>query len=299
MDAPWRRDCLGASDAPALAGVDPFRTAGDVWLQKTGRLPDEERPFGEVSAIALGSAIGPLLVGMAAEKLHRAVAGEVWYRHPTAPLGCSVDGIVLDSPGVLIEAKTSGLLGPLPEHASWGEDGSDEVPESVIIQVHHSLAVLDAQPDVPVIRQIVVPALIGGRGFRCYRIERDDSLVEQLYEMETDWWHQYVEGDRCPPDDPPSMSTLRRQLRQPDAPPRTVDNTYVVEWRAAKDVLKQAEKMEEYCRRLVIADLGDGEIGECEAGRLTYRAVHRAAYMVPQGVVRTLRYSPRDKRKVA
>jgi predicted phage-related endonuclease len=293
---------LGASDAAALVGVDPWRTAGDVWAEKTGRvLLEDEEPADEMTATALGKAIGPLLVQIAAEKLHRPVAPEVWYRHPVGPLACSVDGIVLDPPAVLIEAKTSGLLGPMHlQHATtWGDDGSDEVPESVVIQVHHALAVLDAQPNVPVIRQILIPALIGGRGFRCYRIERNDALVDQLFEMETDWWHQYVDGDRCPPDDPPSMSTLRRQLRQADAPPRTVDNTYVVEWRAAKDVLKQAEKTEEFCRRLVIADLGDGEIGECAAGRLTYRAVHRAAYMVPQGVVRTLRFTPHRERQVA
>jgi predicted phage-related endonuclease len=301
MDAPWRRDCLGGSDAPALVGVDPFRTAGDVWAEKTGRLPmstaDSET---EIDPKTLGTALGPLLVDYAARRLGKPVAAEVYYRHPSAPMGCSVDGICFD-PGVLIEAKTTGILGPAhPQIApNYGDDGTDEVPESVLIQTHHSLAVLDAQPDVPRIGEILVPVLIGGRGLRCYRIVRDDALVTQLLELETDWWTQYVEGDRCPPDDPPSLTTLRRMERKPDAPTRVVDNTYVAEWQQAKAVLKQAEKIEEMSRRLVLADLGDGEIGECALGRLTYRAVHRAAYTVAPSIVRTLRFTPHRERQVA
>ena len=296
MDAPWRRDCLGGSDAPAILGVDPYRTAGDVWAEKTGRLPitDDDRDD-DLSPKLLGSVIGPLLVNLAARRLlGKPVAMEVFYRHPTAPMGCSVDGICFDPP-VLIEAKTSGLLGPAQATAAYGEDGSDEVPEPVMIQIHHNLAVLDAQPDLPRICEALVPVFIGGRAPRVYRIHRDetnDALVRQLSEFETEWWQKYVEGDRCPPEDPPSMPTLRRMVRKPEVAARPVDNTYVVEWLAAKDGLKQAEKLEEFTRRLVIGDLGDGEVGQCALGRVTYRAVRRAAYTVGPSTVRTLRFTP-------
>src|SRR5215467_10717948 len=295
---PWRRDCLGGSDAPAILGVDPYRTAGDVWAEKTGRLPVTAGDGDDdLSPKLLGSVIGPLLVNLAAKRmLGKPVAMEVFYRHPTAPMGCSVDGICFD-PAVLIEAKTTGLLSPAFSSA-YGEEGSDEVPEPVMIQIHHNLAVLDAQPDVPQIREVLVPVFIGGRGLRVYRIHRDDALVTELYDFETDWWQQYIEGDRCPPDEPPSMTTLRRMARHPETPGRPVDNTYVAEWQAAKDALKQAEKLEEFTRRLVIADLGDGEVGECALGRLTYRAVRRAAYTVAPSVVRTLRFSPSKEGQV-
>jgi len=299
MDAPWRRDCLGGSDAPAILGVDPYRTAGDVWAEKTGRLPitDDDRDD-DLSPKLLGSVIGPLLVNLAAKRLlGKPVAMEVFYRHPTAPMGCSVDGICFD-PAVLIEAKTAGLLGPAGSSAAYGEDGSDEVPEPVMVQVHHNLAVLDAQPDVPIIQDVLVPVFIGGRGLKVYKIHRDPALVTQLYEFETDWWRLYVEGDRCPPEEPPSLMTLRRMARKPEAAARPVDNTYVAEWLTAKDALKAAEKLEEFCRRLVIADLGDGEVGQCALGRLTYRAVRRAAYTVHASTVRTLRFSPNREGQV-
>jgi len=292
MDAPWRRDCLGGSDAPAILGVDPYRTAGDVWAEKTGRLPitDDDRED-DLSPKVLGSVIGPLLVNLAARRLlGKPVAMEVFYRHPTAPMGCSVDGICFD-PAVLIEAKTTGLLGPTFS-GTYGEDGSDEVPEPVMIQVHHNLAVLDGQPDVPLIDEVLVPVFMGGRGVKVYKIHRDPALVTQLYEFETDWWQKYVEGDRCPPEDPPSMTTLRRMVRKPELAARPVDPTYIVEWNAAKAALRQAEKLEELCRRNIIANLGDAEVGQCALGRVTYRAVRRAAYTVGPSTVRTLRFSP-------
>ena len=297
-EAPWRRDTLGGSDAPALVGVDPFKTAGDIWCEKTGRLPvfpDEDSPLDPRS---LGKAIGPLLVAYAARG--RPVAPEVWYQHPSAPMACSVDGLCVDD-GLLIEAKTTGLLGHIPEqyaHA-YGEDGTDEVPEAVQVQVHHAFAVLDAQPNLPPIRMALVPALIGGRGIRCYRIERNDALVADLVHLERAWWEDYVVADRCPADDPPSLETLRHMLRRSDAPPRVVDTTFVAEWLQAKAILKRATENEETLRRLILAELGDAEVGECDLGRLTYRPVHRAAYMVAASVYRSLRFTQTRERKVA
>jgi len=296
---PWRRDCIGSSDAPAIAGEDPFRTAGDVWAEKTGRIPasdsEENGSHATLSPLSLGSVIGPLLVNYAARMIDRPVAGEVWYRHPTAPLACSVDGISLDEPGVLIEAKTTGIIAPVPpQYASaYGEDGTDEVPYSVTIQVHHAFAVLEAQPNIPPIRQALVPVLIGGRGVRCYRIQRDEKLVRDLYALETVWWEDYVVGDRCPPDDPPSLATLKRFERQPDLTPVRLDPVYVAELMQATDVHKQAGQNKEYLQRLVLTQLGDAELGECEIEgvpyRVTYKPTHRVGYFVEPTTFRTLR----------
>jgi predicted phage-related endonuclease len=298
---PWRRDCLGSSDAPAVAGVDPFRTAGDIWAAKTGRIPasdsEENGTAASLSPLSLGSVIGPLLVGYAGRVLNRPVAGEVWYRHPTAPLACSVDGISLDEPGVLIEAKTTGIIAPVPPQyaGAYGEDGTDEVPESVTVQVHHAFAVLEAQPNMPPIRQALVPVLIGGRGVRCYRLKRDEKLVRDLVDLETAWWEEYVQKDVCPPQDPPSLATLKRFERQPDRPPVRLDPVIVAEWLQGKEVRKQAERNDDYLHRLVLALLGDGEAGECEiegvSYRLTYKANPRVGYYVEPTTVRTLRIS--------
>jgi predicted phage-related endonuclease len=301
-DYAWRRDALGGSDAAALVGVDHYKTAGDIWAEKTGRVPIQDGDPTGLDARVLGSTLEPLLLDALERRLNRTMARQVWYRHPSAPMACSVDGIALDAPAFLADSKTAGLLGPAsPLLSAYGDDGTDDVPESVAIQVHHSFAVLDAQPDVPRITEAWIPALLGGRGFRCYRIVRDDALVRELLNLEADWWDRYVVGDCCPPDDPPSLPTLRAMRRRAEIPARALDPVLVGEWLQAKAVKQQAEQFEETCRRFVVANLGDGEVGDCVHGHVTYFESNRAGYTVKPTRVRTLRCkaAPTGARKVA
>jgi predicted phage-related endonuclease len=306
-DQPWRQDALGASDAPALVGVDHWRTAGDVWAEKTGRLPAGEDPStrGSLDVRALGSAIEPMLLDVATHRLGlRDVSRQVWYQHPEHPLACSVDGLDVATPkfpgGVLLEAKTVGLLGWSPTIDEYGEPGTDEVPEAVNVQVHHCFAVLDAQPHLQPVRLAFVVALLGGRGVQLYRIERDDQLVTELLAHEVEWWNDHVLTDRCPPAELPSLQTLKRLRRQPDAPAVPVDPDTVQLWLDTKAARKNAEKAEEEAHRLVLMALGDSEQGRCSLGTLTYRATHRAAYEVPAQTVRTLRFkAAAEGRRVA
>lgn len=284
---------------PALLGVDPFKTAGDCWAEKTGRLPIADDDEHGVNARTIGSALEPVLLDAVERRLHRPLARQVFYRHPTAPMACSVDGIALDAPAVLADAKTAGLLGASRLLDAYGDDGTDDVPESVLLQVHHSFAVLDAQPDVPRVVEAWIPALLGGRGFRCYRILRDDDLVAELVDMETDWWDRYVVGNTCPPRDPPSLTTLRAYRRRADAPAKIIDPVLVGEWLQAKAVKTKAEEFEETCRRFVLADLDDAEVGQCALGRVTYYETARAGYTVAPSTVRTLRFKATPERKGA
>jgi hypothetical protein len=57
--------------------------------------------------------------------------------------------------------------------------------------------------------------------------------------------------------------------------------------------LKQAEENEQHCREMVLMELRDGEVGECEVGRVTYKAQQRKAYMVAAQTIRVLRFTPR------
>jgi predicted phage-related endonuclease len=286
-DAPWRIDSLGASDAPAIVGVDPFKNAADVWAIKTRRLSVDDA---DGDATALGQAIAPVLLATVERRLGVSLASELFYRHPDAPLAATIDGLALDA-GVLVEAKSCALLGPSRLLAAYGDDGTDEVPDSVLVQVHHQLAVLDAQPDLPPIRTIVVPALLGGRGLRVYRLVRDQALIDELVALETDWWQRHVVADRCPPDEPPSLPTLRALVRRPELPAVPLDPATVAAWLQTKEELKTATAAEETARRQVLAALGDGERGTCALGRVSYTATARAAYQVAAQTVRTLRFT--------
>lgn len=297
----WRRDLLGSSDAPAIVGVDPFRTAGDLWAEKTGRLPDRDADDVErIGPKALGHALEPLLLRTAERRLGVSLARQVWYRHPTAPLGASVDGLALDAPiPTLVEAKTCGILNrPASLLQAYGDEGTTDIPASVLIQVTHALVVLNAQPDLPPIGQALVVALLGdGRGLRFYPIPFDDELGRELEATERDFWTRYVEGDEPPPD-PPSLETLRRIRRLTDVVPVALDDVLVGEWLHAKRISDAATKHEELTRRMVLANLGDRDAGVSAFGMLTYRESERKGYTVKPSRVRTLRFRPAEESHV-
>jgi hypothetical protein len=291
-DLVWRRDVLGSSDAPAIVGVDQWRNASDVWAEKTGRLPADSDDGHAVDPRALGKALEPLLLTHAERRLGVPLARQVWYRHPTAALGCSVDALALTvTPPLLVEAKTCGILNrPASLLRAYGDDDTDDVPESVLVQVTHDFVVLNAQPDLPPIRDAIVVALLGdGRGLRFYRLRFDAALAAELFEMEVDFWQGYVVADVRPPD-VPSLRTLRLMPRRPELRAVPVEPDCVSAWLDAKRALEQATKGEEAMRRLVLSALGDAEAGACALGTLTYRAVERKGYTVAPSTIRQLRF---------
>jgi hypothetical protein len=246
-----------------------------------------------VNPRSVGSALEPLLLHAAAEDLGVPLAPQVWYRHPDAPIGCSVDGLALQAmPPTLVEAKTCGILHrPSRLLDAYGEDGTDEVPESVLIQVTHSLVVLAAQPNLPPIRDALVVALLGdGRGLRRYHVAFDPALAEELLGAELEFWRDHVEADRPPRDEPPSMHTLRAWRRRPELPTAALDPVLMLEWLHARTVAKQAAENEDTFKRMLLAELGDAEAGSCEHGRITYLPITKKEHTVRESTYRMLRY---------
>lgn len=293
----WRRDVLGSSDAPAIVGADVFRSAGDVWAEKTGRLSardDDDEPIERFGARTLGHVLEPMLLDVGSRRLGVPLARQIWYRHPDAPLGASVDGLALDAtPPTLVEAKTCGILNrPARLLNAYGDDGTDAVPESVLVQVHHAFVVLNAQPDLPAICDALVVALLGdGRGLRVYRLHYDVELGAELLATELDFWERYVQGDRPPPE-PPALETLRAMRRRPELEAVSLDDVLVGEWLHAKRIAEEATKFEETTRGMVIANLGDAEVGISAYGTVTFYERERKGYIVKPSRGRTLRIRP-------
>jgi len=123
-----RRNFLGSSDVPAIFGLDPFKNAFDIWLEKTGRLDEAET---ETSVMTRGKIVEPGLINWAERQL-----GKLQRRVPTQiidglPIGSHVDAKVAKT-GRPVEAKTAGIYAPLRH--DYGEPNTDQVPDYVIIQ---------------------------------------------------------------------------------------------------------------------------------------------------------------------
>jgi hypothetical protein len=113
---------------------------------------------------------------------------------------------------VLPDAKTAGLQAA----GEWGEDGTDDVPLHVILQLslYGRVTRLLGWEMAPAAE---VPALIGG-DFRLYVVPYDDELGQATEAAAERFWVDHVEPRRPPPPSEPSsdsrgLNTLYRQHR--------------------------------------------------------------------------------------
>jgi len=144
-----RKTRLGSSDMAAVLGVSPFATAHDIYLEKTDKLePEKKEP--ETYKYA-GNVFEKGILDDAERILGKLDRGPEGHGVEVVadigvPIGSFIDAIVVAPKiegvceGDPVEAKTAGLYGPLVEE--WGEDGTDEVPDRIIIQDQASRCVI-------------------------------------------------------------------------------------------------------------------------------------------------------------
>lgn len=250
-----RKKHLGSSDIAAIFGFDKYRNAYDVWADKTGKLDDKQQGS---EAMYAGIVFEDGVLQFAEDKLGKLIRNQ-FRKAEGCPVGSNIDALVVET-GEPVEAKTAGLFAPLIE--VWGEDGSDEVPDRVILQSQTHLLCVDKE-------LCYVPTFLGGRGFNLFRIKREDEIINQIMDKSNDFWDNFVLKDCPPPDIMPSMPIIQRMHREPD---KTVDidSTLVENWDKAKESRKLAEAIEEDAKEEMLAALGDAEAGRCAQGILTF-----------------------------
>lgn len=256
-----RRDRLTASDAAAVLGLDPWKSPGDVWNEKVREL----KPRGDLSdAAKLGITLESGLIDYARRELCLGQGrSNQWRTCPDGILGATLDWCTDDSEHI-VEAKTSGLFNPFFDGDDWGDSGTDEVPERVLVQSLVQLAC------VPSAKAVHVVALLGnGAGVRIYNVvrERDDvgEALRIVHQKLRDWWDRHVLGLHEPTGTPPSLETLKRVRRTPGKTVE-IDPEILVAYDEARSIAKTANDQVDQLKAALIGSLGDGERGECSAG---------------------------------
>lgn len=185
-----RRTGIGGSDAAAAVGLNPYTSALELWLEKTGRADGLPRPSPDdtTSPAFFGTLLEPIVAAVYTRKTgNRVRKVNAVLRHATIPwMLANIDREVVGVPDVsILECKTAG------EHGTrlW----RDGVPEYVQIQVQHQLAVTGKAAGH-------VAVLLCGQALEVHRIERDDALIGRLIELEARFW-KFVQSDTPPPAD--------------------------------------------------------------------------------------------------
>ena len=176
-----RSRSVGASEAAAVLGVCPYSTPIDVWQRKLGLAP----PLPESEPMLWGTLLEPIILAEYERRTGRTVFDrQQFVRHKRAPwMTATLDGMAEDR---LVEVKTTSAYA-----REWGDEETDQIPESYLIQVHHQMAVTERD-------RADVVALIGGQRLRIYEVERNADLVELIEDRVAQFWDCVLR--RSPPD---------------------------------------------------------------------------------------------------
>lgn len=177
-----RRQGIGGSDAGIIMGLNKYKTAFELWLDKTGQvLPDESAGEAAYWGNQMEEVVAKEFEKRTGKKVRRS---NMMYQHPEHDfMIANVDRFIVGE-DALLECKTASAY----LAKEWE---SDEVPATYLVQIQHYLAVTGKS-------KAYVAVLIGGNKFIWKEIDRDEELINQIIAFELDFWETNVKGQLAP-----------------------------------------------------------------------------------------------------
>lgn len=178
-----RKKGIGGSDAGAICGLNPYRSAIDVWHDKRAEEYPEEK---NTEAIRVGHDLEEYVAQRFCEATKKKVRrrNAVMQSEEWPWMIANVDRMVVGE-NALLECKTANAYGA----ARWM---NEQCPASYEIQCLHYMAVTGAE-------KVYLACLIMGIDFVIREIPRDEEAIEALVELERRFWQDYVLPGEMPP----------------------------------------------------------------------------------------------------
>lgn len=256
----YRKQGIGGSDAGAVCGLNPYRTAMQVYQDKISEETEEidneamrqGREFEDYVARRFTEATG--------RKVRRANA--MFYHEKYPFMLADVDRMVVGENAGL-ECKTAS-----PYMTDRREDG--KIPLSYQIQCLHYMAVCNADA-------WYIAVLIYGREFKYYRIERDEEMIADLIRIEEDFWQNYVLKRQIPSPDGSKLadSIIAEYYKQTIAEtiPLMGFNEKIKRRQELSEIMGKMDTEKRQIEQELKLYLGEAEIAENEQYRVSWKAV--------------------------
>ena len=261
----YRTHRLGGSDVSSIAGINPFKSAHQIWLEKTGQIEPEQA---ESEYAYFGTLLEPIVrreftarTGIKVRQKHMLLQSE---KHPF--MFADLDGVINDGGEIVIfEAKTASQY----KLDIW----KNGVPAEYILQVQHYMAVTGA-------KKTYVAALVGGNHFIYHEVKRDEILIAKIIAMEKYFWETYVIGGAEPIPDGTEATTNYFNCKFRESSGRTVElpeEVLVVceEDEKVSQQLKQLETAKNAAANQLKSYLKDAEVGRVGDYKITWKQVYK------------------------
>jgi putative phage-type endonuclease len=260
----WRRKGIGGSDASVVCGINRWKSPVELWMEKTGQLPESEA--GETAY--WGNVLEDVVRAEFTKRTGIAVtpANQILQSEENPFMLANLDGTCRHSEygfECVFEAKTSSAY----RNGEW----EDAIPDEYQLQIQHYMAVTGY-------KGAYVAVLIGGNSFKWFFIERDNDLIGKLIHLERDFW-QGVQNGVPPPLDGSDASAkfIGEQF------PNSVPSSQIDLPREAVSLLRQydaaSKKIEHYAELKQEAEnllkqlLGENEVGVANGRFITWKSV--------------------------
>lgn len=216
-----RKKHLGASDAPVIMGVSPYKTVHDLWEEKLGlgtkEISSQAATYGKEMEEPARRAYEKLTGNL--------VAPAVVFHPELSFMMASLDGLTFDKT-LAVEIKNCNAV----DHE---EAKSGIVPKKYVPQVQHQLAVLG----LPVMHYFSFRQ----GDFALIEVKRDEEYIDKLYKTETSFWED-VQNLR----EPKLSERDYLMVNDPDA------IALANEWRAINEQIKALDAKEKEYREILI-----------------------------------------------
>ena len=261
----YRTKGIGGSDVSIIAGINPFKSVHQLWLEKTGQVEPEE---GGSEYTHFGTLLETIVrkefmerTGIKVRQKHMLLQSE---EHPF--MFADLDGVINENGELCVfEAKTASAY----KQEVWEE----EVPAPYILQVQHYMAVTGA-------KKTYIAALVGGNHFFYHVVERDEEMIAKIIVMEKYFWQNHVMGGVEPVPDGSEATTRYFNERFRNSNGETIE--------LPDEVLPVCEKYDNLTRQIkeletaknAAANQLKSYLGEAEAGtvgdrKITWKSVSK------------------------
>ena len=256
----YRKQGIGGSDAGAICGLNPYRSAIQVYYDKT----TEDIEDIDNEAMRQGREMEDYVARRFMEETGKKVrrANAMFYNEENKFMLADVDRMVVGENSGL-ECKTAS---PFMAEYWLG----DKIPLSYQMQCYHYMSVCNADA-------WYVAVLIYGKEFKVYKLERDEEIIANMIKLEKNFWENNV---------------LKRILPEPDGS-KLADSVIaeyfkestgvVIPLQGFDDKLKRREELVELInkieteKRLIEQELkmylGDAEKAENQLFRVSWKEV--------------------------